>query len=603
MDENAPPDETLPPQRPRPSPDEPDWASDETQSLASASERLGPYVIEGKVGEGGMGKVFRCHDPTLKRSVAVKVLHDKFSRDEYYQARFRREAQTLASLSHPAIAQIFSIESEQGGGLMIVMEFVEGRSVDDALRTDGPVPVEQAIDWTIRIAEGLDAAHEKGVIHRDIKPSNLLVRPDGHVKIVDFGLSKDVASKNTITDEGMVLGTPHYISPEQGRGLTVDERSDIYSLGATLYHMVTGAPPFEGKSQIAVIVSHVEDDPRAPHEVRTEIPRGLTAVIGRMMAKDADDRYRTYDELLADLRFVAADQTPTATSRSGGRFGEPLIAKSSSARLALVMTTLLLVAVASVAVWWTTRDKNTTPAFAHASRLGDWYSKRQVGGAVFAFDFAKATESDEARFLDTFLFVDPVEASAENVEIPSLKSGALRWKNFAGPLTCAYPFQRLDEVQLVVAELSRFDDLRVSLVDPLGSKRRRLMIRWTGAQETDTPISAERHGDLVTLDPPCAPIRAVYDEFPCKLFIELRTPEGATDTELGVKIVSTNGDSRDSTKAIYSYDGTLPGTDWSESAVVLHLAGAQLPYEGAVQELVLSGVPNGHRLEKTPWQD
>ena len=211
-------DETLPPRKPFRSGSAPPpvpFDSDETRSLpgphiaAGTRDRLGPYVVEAKIGEGGMGKVFRCFDPSLKRPVAIKVLHDKYSRDEYYRARFRREAETLASLSHASIAQIFAIDSTEDGAFFIVMEYVQGRSIDDILRTDGALPTAEAVELTRQVAEGLLAAFEEGVIHRDIKPSNLLLRPDGHVKIVDFGLSKDLTGSNSITDEGIVLGTPH----------------------------------------------------------------------------------------------------------------------------------------------------------------------------------------------------------------------------------------------------------------------------------------------------------------------------------------------------------------------------------------------------------
>jgi len=585
-------------------------ADDETQAFSGARERLGAYLVEAKVGEGGMGKVYRCHDPSLKRAVAIKVLHDRYSRDEYYQARFRREAETLASLSHPSIAQIFAIDTTTDDALFIVMEYVEGRSIDDVLRSDGVLAIRTAVALAAEVAEGLRAAFERGVIHRDIKPSNLLLRPDGHVKIVDFGLSKELrGDTRSITEEGIVLGTPHYLSPEQGRGIAVDERSDIYSLGSTLYHMVTGSPPFEGKSQIAVIVSHVESDPRPPHDIRRDTPRELTAVIGRMMARDPANRYATYEELIEDLRQVERGEKPAHAREDSGRF--PVRTPSSPRRRrrmrALSMLALLaFLALGVLGGWLVARTSDTTRRFAHAARLGTWYRARQDGGAVFVLDFTRAPADATARLDDAFLIrrlAAAAPGSGTTVDAGALgqrpsidpHSGTLVWETCREPIAWRYPFARLDEAQLVVERVSGHVDWMLAVVDPLGSKRRRLVVRVDSSQPTEDPLVAERYGDLVPLDPAPPPLPPLL-RFPLKLILECADAGGSTRVTLQV-IALADGDE------IYRHEGLLPGDDWANGAVILKTSFARAPFTLAMSEIVLAGQPSGERLEEVPWQD
>ena len=566
-----------------------------TRPIPDLRERLGPYLVEAKVGAGGMGKVYRCHDRSLKRSVAIKVLHDRFSKDEYYQARFRREAQTLASLSHPSIAQIFAIDTTDDGALYIVMEYVEGRSIDEVLRTDGALDDEQATALVLEIAEGLRAAFEKGIIHRDIKPSNLLVRPDGHVKIVDFGLSKELTGKNTMTDEGIVLGTPHYISPEQGRGLPVDERSDMYSLGSTFYHMVTGATPFEGESQIAVIISHVEGNPRSPNEVREEVSLHTTAVIGRLMARDAGDRYASYAELIDDLKSLVEGTVPGFATKEAGRFGDPAAGHRRARRSSLALLTALLLVVGILGGWvYGSLRHPPSPDFPLAGRMGDWYRPRQDGGVVLAIDFANPPEQP-AGLLSELLEIPPTDG--QKIQPPSIDpaSGALVWSNYREPIACRYPFRQVDEVQMLLERMSGRFDLTVSVVDPLGSKRRRLMLCLSASQKSPSPVIAERHGNPVLIEPQPPPIPSLL-RFPVKVFFELE-PSGET-TRLVVKIIEmeTNAEK-------YRHEGRLAGRDWAAGAVVLKTSCAGAAFTLAVRELVLSGSPIGSPLEQMPWQD
>src|SRR6187200_1491368 len=223
--------------------------------------RLGAYEITSAIGAGGMGEVYRARDTRLQRDVAIKILPSTFGRDPERLARFEREAQVLASLNHPNIAQIYGVETTSDGGSAIVMELVDGEDLAERI-SRGAVPVDEAIPIARQIAEALEVAHEQGIIHRDLKPANLKLRPDGTVKVLDFGLAKAIeptrSATNTsqsatitspaITRMGILLGTAAYMSPEQARGKTVDKRADIWAFGCVLYEMLTGRPPFAGET-------------------------------------------------------------------------------------------------------------------------------------------------------------------------------------------------------------------------------------------------------------------------------------------------------------------------------------------------------------------
>ncbi|MCH2376038.1 MAG: protein kinase, partial [Planctomycetes bacterium] len=243
----------------------------ETRVMSRVRETfIGPYQIDVKLGDGGMGNVYKALDPKLGRNVAVKVIKDELAFNERYLERLGREARTLASLSHPALIQIYAFEDGRENPVVppyLVMEFVDGQSLDALLRRQKKIELTMALRLAREAAEGLAAALEQGIIHRDIKPSNLLISKEGRLKIVDFGLAKEIESSVSITSDGIVLGTPEYISPEQAQGENADHRCDIYSLGCTLYHMLTGRPVFTEKSQAKILYAHIYAAPVPPHKV------------------------------------------------------------------------------------------------------------------------------------------------------------------------------------------------------------------------------------------------------------------------------------------------------------------------------------------------
>jgi eukaryotic-like serine/threonine-protein kinase len=260
------------------------------------------YVIERKLGSGGMADVYLAEDQELGRRVALKLLDDRHASDEQFVERFRREAQSAAGLNHPSIVSIFD-RGYAEGTYYIAMEYLDGRTLKELLVKNGPTPVPIAIDYARQILGALAFAHRNGIVHRDIKPHNIVVGGDGRLKVTDFGIARSGASQ--MTEAGSIVGTAQYLSPEQARGAPVDPRSDIYSLGIVLYEMLTGKVPFTGDTPVEIAMKHLSQVPEPPSELRPDIPHDLDAVVMRALAKDPEQRYATAEEMDADLARVA----------------------------------------------------------------------------------------------------------------------------------------------------------------------------------------------------------------------------------------------------------------------------------------------------------
>jgi serine/threonine protein kinase/tetratricopeptide (TPR) repeat protein len=268
------------------------------------------YQIIEKIGAGGMGEVYLAEDTNLKRQVALKFLPPHLCQDEDCRARFKREAQAAAKLNHPNIVTIYEV-SEYQGRSCIVMQYVEGKSLKDIIK-EKELPVDQIIDLAIQICEGLSKAHEEGVIHRDIKPSNILISSDGRPKLLDFGLAA-IKGYTHITRTGSTLGTVGYMSPEQAEGKSVDERSDLFSLGIILYEMISGRPPFRGDTEGAVLKSILNDTREPLVRYKADVPDELQRIVDEALDKDLETRYQTASGLVADLkRLKKASEVPSA---------------------------------------------------------------------------------------------------------------------------------------------------------------------------------------------------------------------------------------------------------------------------------------------------
>jgi eukaryotic-like serine/threonine-protein kinase len=266
---------------------------------------VGRYELEELVGSGGMSSVYRARDKLLERTVALKILHEQFTRDDAYVERFRREARAVAQLAHPNIVTVID-RGEQDGRQFIVFEYVDGMNLKELLDQEGPLDPREAIELSLQVARALAFAHENGLVHRDVKPQNVLIDADGRAKVTDFGIAHAL-DVDGMTITGTIMGSSNYIAPEQARGEPVDEQSDIYSLGCVLYELLTGDVPFDGDNFVAVAMRHVNDPVPTVGEVRRDVPPHLDWTVERAMAKDNDERFASMSEFAAELEACHAE--------------------------------------------------------------------------------------------------------------------------------------------------------------------------------------------------------------------------------------------------------------------------------------------------------
>ena len=256
------------------------------------------YEILEKIGTGGMSDVYKAKDHKLNRFVAVKVLKQEFSENANFVSKFRIEAQAAAGLTHPNIVNVYDVGEEEGI-YYIVMELVEGITLKKYIEKKARLSVKEAISIAIQVSMGIEAAHNTHIIHRDIKPQNIIISKEGKVKVTDFGIAK-AATSNTITSN--VMGSVHYTSPEQARGGYSDEKSDIYSLGITMFEMLTGRVPFNGETTVAIAIKHIQEEMPSPRDYVPEIPVSVEQIVFKCCQKSPDRRYQSMGELIVDLK-------------------------------------------------------------------------------------------------------------------------------------------------------------------------------------------------------------------------------------------------------------------------------------------------------------
>jgi eukaryotic-like serine/threonine-protein kinase len=332
--------------------------------------KLGPYEIQSPLGTGGMGEVYRARDTRLERTVAVKILPAQFSCDPVRKQRFEREAKTISSLNHPHICVLYDV-GHQDGMDYLVMECVEGETLVKRL-DKGPLPLDQVLKYGAQIADGLDKAHRSGVVHRDLKPGNIMLTPAG-AKLLDFGLAKPTAAPVSaatltavqaapVTEEGTIVGTFQYMSPEQVEGKEVDGRSDIFSLGAVLYEMVTGQRAFEGKSQLSVASAILEKEPAPVSAAKPMTPPALDHAVKKCLAKHPDERWQSASDLASQLKWIG--ETGSQAGEAGRVSAGHSRREAAAWLLAAALTVLLFGAGAA---WWQASNRRPHAMFFHTS--------------------------------------------------------------------------------------------------------------------------------------------------------------------------------------------------------------------------------------------
>ena len=333
----------------------------------TSGRKLGPYEIESLVGAGGMGEVYRAHDSRLNRTVAIKVLPTSFSADRERLQRFSQEARAAAALNHPNILSIFDIGEEQGAPY-VVSELLEGETLRERLR-NGPLPIRKVIDYSMQVAKGLAAAHEKGIVHRDLKPENLFLTHDGRVKILDFGLAKltrpeansdsgDAPTVQVATEAGLVMGTAGYMSPEQVRGKAADHRSDIFSFGAILYEMISGKRAFHGETPADTMSAILKEEVPELSETARNVPPGLERIVRHCLEKHPAQRFQSAGDLAFDLEALTE---LSASTKSGAQAAVKQMETAGSRRMIAAAAAVVVLAAAALGLgWWIGRGNGAS---------------------------------------------------------------------------------------------------------------------------------------------------------------------------------------------------------------------------------------------------
>ncbi len=328
----------------------------------AAGRRLGPYEVVSPLGAGGMGEVYRARDTRLGRDVALKILPTEYSLDGDRRRRFAREARAVAALSHPNILALHDVGSEDGVSY-VVFEMLAGETLRHWLER-GPVPTRKAVEWGVQICRGLTAAHACGIVHRDLKPENLAFAGDGTIRILDFGLARinepadatggETAETRTTTGAGILLGTAGYMAPEQARGRPADARSDIFSVGAILYEMVSGRRAFDGATNADTIAAVLHHDPPEMASSRSEaVPGGLERIVRRCLEKEPDDRFQTARDLAFALESLSGSAPKGALPATTSSRRQWVLADAAA---------LVLAAMATGALLWASRPRVTGSA-------------------------------------------------------------------------------------------------------------------------------------------------------------------------------------------------------------------------------------------------
>jgi eukaryotic-like serine/threonine-protein kinase len=390
------------------------------------------YELTELVGTGGMSSVYKAHDTLLERNVALKVLHDHYSDDDEFVERFKREARTVAQLSHPHIVTVID-RGEAEGRQFIVFEYIDGENLKERLVRSGRLPVEDALELALEIARGLAYAHQFGLVHRDVKPQNVLLNGDGRAKVTDFGIARSLDVEHGVTQTGTVLGTSNYIAPEQASGQPVDAHTDVYSLGVVLYELLAGDVPFPGENFVSVAMKHVNDPPPNLLDVRRDVPLRVATAVDRALEKDPAQRFPSMEAFAAELAACladarSADGTGDATMVVPGAVRRPRRRRSV---WPLVIGGLAVLAIGAIAAGFLAlRDDNNgkpTPVSASTPvRLGaiGSFDPPPGDGEEHSRDAPKAVDRDAATYWSTERYQDFASTGKKGVGLVLSTRGA-----------------------------------------------------------------------------------------------------------------------------------------------------------------------------------
>jgi eukaryotic-like serine/threonine-protein kinase len=406
------------------------------------------YQLEELVGSGGMSSVYKAHDTLLERDVALKILHEHHLDDAEYVERFRREARTVAQLSHPNIVTVID-RGDADGQPFIVFEYIDGKTLDKALARRGALQVDQALEIAIACARGLAFAHRHGLVHRDVKPQNILLDDSREPKVTDFGIARSLNVKKGVTQTGTVLGTSNYIAPEQARGERSGAASDIYSLGVVLFEMLTGRVPFGGDNFVTVALRHINEPPPSVSASRGDVPPRVSAAVSRALAKDPRDRFPSMDAFAAELEACLKELRAGATEPDATVVTQPMPApvprgarrttrrRASSGPIVISLLALAALAVIVVAAVAVQRNGSVLPGIvpgaapassAHSTRVSavGAYDPQGGGGGEHDSDAPYATDGTQATYWRTEHYASP--------SLGGLKSGVGLVLNATGSL-------------------------------------------------------------------------------------------------------------------------------------------------------------------------
>lgn len=558
------------------SPESDSLSSEDTQPMQTPRfERIGQFLVEEKIGEGGMGIVYRAHDPTLQRTVAIKRVHPRLKDHKDIREKFLAEARAIAAVNHPNIGQIHAIHDEEELPYL-VMEFLPGPSFEELLKERGKLPIESVLEVATSATRALEEARNQGIIHRDIKPSNLITDALGNIKLVDFGLAGSIEEDSSEGTE--VVGTPQYCSPEQVQGHGTDERSDIYSLGATLYHLLTGEPPYARDSRMDLMIAHVNAPVPEVADVLPEVDTEFAELIQTMMKKGPDQRPENHARVLTQL---------TAISR---RIHPEQSPSRSTSLLVSALTVLILALFSGLFL----SEVFLSSQRIQLAKVDDTYGKllKESGsGDLLTFEF---NSSESERFFRQDMPV--ITSGSRNRIAPGIREGQLRWAN--SPEVVRFPYMaRLDRWEVSGLRMLGKPDLELQVAADPDQPGNRWRIGLPVGKSANPSIEVLQHGSPVPIE---------IEDVQRNGFLR----EGI-DHQLIVERLDSNDSGRDRFRLSARSEGSdtpllrmtfqIPSTAVPAGAPGLRLEGDITGWNTKVDRVVIEGELNRARLLRD-WQ-